>query len=290
MQKNRNVSLLIKSIPWQLYITREMNVAAENAMHEGWLAFTWKALGKPLLSRVNLYKNGVANIYVSADDLKEYKAYINRLYKTNSLGDLYSECMDICSRAEQQIQKNISYTLLRTITQSLAAPLMLPRLVELALTERLNWQKNTKIQQILAQYSALNEYRRPLVSEKVYPLWARVSPKDSLFLLPNEIDTLKPTVATKLSALRYKQSAYITIDGTTAILTKNVAAISSILQTKTDRSTKERALPKAVCKGDHASSLKLQTTKNNRRRYSGNSDDPTGYRPVPHKNIRSDYR
>ena len=242
--------LSINTIPWQLYITREINVATEHAMHEGWLEFTKKYLGKPLLKRVNIYTNGVAKIFVSRDDLKEYNAYINRLYTDNALSNLYDGCMTICKRAEQKIQKQISFTQLREIAKSLAAPLVLPRLVELALTEKSNWQNDTKIQKLLAQYSALNEYRRPLVSEKVYPRFARILPKAALFLLPNEIDSLEPNVAAKLSALRYTKSAYITIDGSTCIMTNNLDKISSLLQSETvDRPTKGTCASKGTIQG-----------------------------------------
>lgn len=247
----------ISKIPWQLYITREINVATEHAMHEGWLEFTRKYLGKPLLKRVNIYRNGVANIFVSADDLKAYKAFINTRYTEGSLEDLYVESMAICKDVERWLAKTkkISYPILRKKTQLLAAPLVLPRLVELSLTQKPNWQTDTKIQRILALYSALNEYRRPLISERVYPLWARILPKAALFLLPNEIDALisgklTPKQAAALEKRRYKRSAYITIDGKTDIITEDVDLLQNILQPKSiNRPTTGKCASQGVVQG-----------------------------------------
>ncbi|HLD24330.1 MAG TPA: PEP-utilizing enzyme [Patescibacteria group bacterium] len=244
----------IRQINWQLYITREINVVTEHAMHEGWLAFTKKVLGRPLLKRVNLYTDGVANIFVSSDDIQQYKTYISKRYQADSLDDLYTDCMAICQRADREIQKYVSYERLREIAKSLAAPLILPRLVELTLTEKLGWQNNLKIQKLLRQYSALNEYRRPLVSEKIYPRFTQVLPKPALFLLPDEIHalingSLPMERASTLSRLRCKRSAYITIDGTTTIITKNVDDIASLLLTTSDHPTKGSCASKGVIRG-----------------------------------------
>jgi len=277
---------LIKSANWQFYITRQANLATEHLMHLGFLDFTKKVFGQPVFKRVNVYKNGIADIYVDKQNLEQYKDYLKKLYKEKQLDSLYQDCLEKCQQVEKWLD-SFSQIKFKTLTdeellniykevieqtKKIAPALILPRLAELALTEKSNWKKDQQIMAILKNYANLNEYRRNLTSRKLYKQWDKLfaeigqrndlTLEETLFLLPEEIEQL---LNSRTASKKLKSKAKARITGCIYLINNDQVVIEERIKPykkyfdnlKPDFSGKQKIKGESVCQGKIKSAVRV---------------------------------
>ncbi|PIQ71729.1 hypothetical protein COV87_01735 [Candidatus Roizmanbacteria bacterium CG11_big_fil_rev_8_21_14_0_20_37_16] len=283
----KNIKTELKQIDWQFYITREVNFVTEHFMHEGWLKFTKRIFGKPILKRINFYREGVADIYVAKDDLKLFLTYIDQKWEKKELETVYNECISICREVENWLPtlsqisyKDLSdqdllklYEQVRQKAQQIAAPLIIPRLVDKVLTNKPDWEKNKKIIKFLKDFSCLNEYRRILTSKKLYRQWIplfkeigirkNLSIQEMLFLLPQEIyglfkKNININTIKKLTKKRYVGCLYLMVDEEIITVENNLTDYEKIFKiTNNNVNNNEKIMGRCACKGVVQAKVKI---------------------------------
>jgi phosphohistidine swiveling domain-containing protein len=250
-------------------------------MYEGLISFTKKIFGYSVLKRINICENGVANIFVSKKDIEKYTEYIKKTYALGELRDIYLDSIRICKDVQSWIKtlelinyKSLTnqellevYNATRQQISKLGPSLILPRLVELALTSIGSWQDNKNIVGLLKDFSELNEFRRTVVSEQMFKKWlplfkeialrSNLFTKETLFLLPDEIKILlkskdknKKNNIKNTAKKRVRKCLLVTIDGKTQSYEESYDELKNNLMKQKDISGGKRIFGRKACNGE----------------------------------------
>jgi len=256
----KNINYL--SIDRELYITREINILTEHLMHQWRCDFTKKKMWESMLSRINIYQNGIWKIYISSQEIKIYTNFLYKLYQEKKLCKMYQGYTWLCAKIEKNYKsysiwnvQNIEdflqeYKKLCKNIQSLSVPLILPRLVEIMIDSLGKWDAEEKL--VIKKFSELNEQRRKLLNNILFPLLNKILDQISyllddqvtnlIFFLPEELEQLinnkmKNSII-QLWKERKKRSVYIFTNWTYKIITDN-DEIDSIEKTIQSQNTQK---------------------------------------------------
>lgn len=175
---------------WQFYISRETDVLTERAMSQGWFEYISQKIPVPSFRRVSIFTSGLADIYVCPDDIAMYKKWLRDDYARNKLKDIKNECWLICRQVSRKTTQNDFYKQIK----ALAPALILPRIVEMTLTDMPDWRNDVSAKSVIDDFSQINEFRRRLVNEKSLSI-KRVAENCLLYVNNNDIGVARGDLA-----------------------------------------------------------------------------------------------